>query len=117
MKTILTILACVATISAHAVSFAWTSAAQVTFDGTILSTAGNTAKAYLVYLGTDGAWSFGTDITGTLANITDTSVQDTTTRTSGSNTAKGKITPQNYGLDGNQGFKYGVVLTYTDSSG
>ena len=116
MKSILVLMMSALALSAHAVAFSWTSAQQVTFGGTTLSTAGNTATAYLVYLGSDGSWSFGTDITGALANITDTSVDSSATRTSGSSTAKGKITSKTYGVTGNQGYSYAAVLTYTDSS-
>jgi hypothetical protein len=116
MKTILALIVSIAAVSAQAVSFNWTSKSQVTFDGTILKTEGNTAKAYLVYLGTDNEWSFGNDISGVLANITDTSVSTADTRTSGSNAAKGKIMPTDYAKNGNQEYSYGVVLTYKDSS-
>ena len=116
MKSILILIVSAFALSSQAVSFKWASDAKVTFEGTSLQTAGNTATAYLVYLGTDGTWSFGTDITGVLANVTDASVGQTTTKTSGSANVKGKFGPENYGLDGNQGYSYGVVLTYTDSS-
>ena len=117
MKKALMLLFGLVAVSAQAVAFKWDSAAQVSFNGTILNSAGNTADALLVYLGTDGAWSFGDDITGDLANITDQSVgSPSATRTSGSNALKGKINATEYGKDGNQGFSYGVVLKYTDSN-
>ena len=117
MKRILSLLIGIVAMSAQAVSFSWTSSTQVSFGGTVLNTAGNTASAYLVYLGTDGSWSFGDDISGDLANITDSTVSTSQTRTTGSAAAKGKIAPADYGMNGNQGFSYGVVLTYTDTSG
>ena len=116
MKTTLAILLSALAVSAHAVAFSWTSTDQISFNGTVLNTTGNTATAYLVYLGADGGWSFGTDITGTLANVTDTNVDNSPAPTSGSNTLKGKITQKTYGVNDNQGYSYGVVLKYTDSA-
>lgn len=113
-KTIILLIGLMAATS-HAVSFTWASADKVSFDGTVLNTTANQATAYLVYLGSDGGWSFGDDITGTLANVTDASVATLKTKTSGSANVKGKFGPTAYGLDGNQGYSYGVVLTYTDS--
>ena len=115
MKKTLALLLSIVAVSSQAVSFSWTSKDQVTFGGTTLNSSGNTATAYLVYLGTDGAWSFG-ETFGTLANITDSSVDTSATRTTGSASQKGKVQQKTWGEDGNAGSTYGVVLTYTDSN-
>ena len=110
MKKLLSLLVVAVAASAHAVSFTW-GTSKATFNGITLSSSGNTATAYLVYLGADNAFSFGDDVSGTLANITDSSVGDAQTRTTGSAAAKGTANGQ-YTQNGNQGYSYGVVLKY-----
>ena len=101
-------------VSASAASFTWGSSAKVTFGTTVLNSTSAQATIYLVALGADGAWSFGEEI-GSLANITDASVQSTVTKTTGSAAVKGKYT-STYGIDGNAGQSYGVVAVYNDGT-
>ena len=114
MKKLLFLLVSAAALSAQAVSFSWGSADKISFDGTVLNTTGNTATAYLVYMA-GGSLDFTGDVTGDLANIKDGSVANLTTKTSGSAAAKGKFGMSDYGLDGNQGYTYTVVMTYVNS--
>lgn len=120
MKKILTMII-VATLasSSQAVSFDWGSNGKVSFGDTVMNSTTYQATAYMVLLGTttESAW------TDTLVqSLTDGSVGTSdyvataTTRTSGATANRGRYSAQ-YSLAGNQGYVYGVFMTYTDGDG
>ena len=101
-------------ISVQAVSFAWTSASPISFGGAVLGSSGD-FTAYLIDLGS-GTWS--SYLAGISAEtaLFDDQVDSSGVRITGG-TNIGKISGKTYGLNGNQGNVYGVIVAHTDNNG
>ena len=134
MKKLIAILMAGSTLTASAISFTWSPTAQVKFGDSLVSDLNPaTYTAYLVYLGTDGAWG-STTITKTALTL-DSESGDLATGDSKESSAgltgiraanNSKFTGNfNYALGANTstghtvaaGDSFGVYLQYTDSDG
>ena len=119
MKKTILALVCGMALNASAVSFQWSSSAQVSFGESLVSALNPaTYTAQLVYLGSDGVW---TDVTITddgLSMAKETTVGSAVTSISGKTGAFAKQNSRVSGstVDGVAGGVYGLFLTYIDSS-